>query len=153
LFTLLLPLDSLSKDCFTNFTIRNIYSYQSISIDAEYELAPDTVQHGSAWRNLHRRPWGSFLLGRCGGHGGRNRYRSRCFLFDPIMTGQSKALRKLKAPNPFYTGTCPECGTANVRWSRRRGPLERWVFRLLRIKPLRCLECGKRFYSVRPPQY
>jgi len=48
---------------------------------------------------------------------------------------------------------CPKCESMNLAESHRRGWYERWVLTLFGIFPLRCLDCGTRFYSYNRPQY
>lgn len=40
---------------------------------------------------------------------------------------------------------CPECGSGRVRFSRRRGPFEN-LASVLGFCPVRCRECGHRFW-------
>jgi len=42
---------------------------------------------------------------------------------------------------------CPECGSHSVRRSSRKGFVEKVVFRLSRIWPYWCQECGLRFFG------
>lgn len=48
----------------------------------------------------------------------------------------------------LHLGVCPECG-GNLHSSRRRGFVERVVFRLMFIRVKRCHRCMDRFYC--PP--
>ena len=56
---------------------------------------------------------------------------------EPIVSGQSSGPQ------------CPLCGSAEVRRSRRRGPVERFFLRFLGRSPYRCDECDARFYRRR----
>jgi len=44
-------------------------------------------------------------------------------------------------------GHCRSCGSKSVSRSKRRGIVERVLFRLLPIRPYRCNDCDSRFYG------
>jgi len=45
--------------------------------------------------------------------------------------------------------TCPQCGSREVRRSKKHGLLEQLVSRVLSIHPYRCEECDYRHFRVR----
>lgn len=49
--------------------------------------------------------------------------------------------------HPLLTLCCPACQVRRVRPSGRHGWNERVLFRLLLIRPYRCLECDYRYYG------
>ncbi len=51
-------------------------------------------------------------------------------------------------PHVLYLEVCPECG-GNLHHSRRRGFVERVLFRILLMRVKRCHRCMGRFYC--PP--
>jgi hypothetical protein len=44
---------------------------------------------------------------------------------------------------------CPRCGCGAVYRSRRRGLIERHLFRAIHLRPYRCENCDSRFYIRR----
>jgi hypothetical protein len=46
---------------------------------------------------------------------------------------------------------CPQCQSKHVSKSKRRGLLESLVFRLIQVRPYRCLTCDWRFFRRAAP--
>jgi predicted RNA-binding Zn-ribbon protein involved in translation (DUF1610 family) len=42
---------------------------------------------------------------------------------------------------------CPQCGSATVRRSHRRGVVDR-ILQMVRFRPYRCQECYNRFFRI-----
>jgi transposase-like protein len=42
--------------------------------------------------------------------------------------------------------SCPECESANIHKSRRRGIVERIILASIFVRPFRCEKCDSRFY-------
>jgi predicted RNA-binding Zn-ribbon protein involved in translation (DUF1610 family) len=42
--------------------------------------------------------------------------------------------------------SCPNCGSADIFRSHRRGPIERYLIRAIGMRPYRCLNCDGRYY-------
>jgi transcriptional regulator NrdR family protein len=42
---------------------------------------------------------------------------------------------------------CPNCRSVETSLSHRRGPVEKYFFRVIRVRPYRCLKCDSRFYG------
>jgi hypothetical protein len=47
---------------------------------------------------------------------------------------------------------CPECGSNALRPSRRRGPIERFLFVILFLVPYRCRDCEERHFRFGLPR-
>ncbi len=54
---------------------------------------------------------------------------------------------------PMTSDVCAKCGSMNLSDSHRRGWIERWILTFFGIVPIRCMDCGTRFYSFRRPLY
>jgi DNA-directed RNA polymerase subunit RPC12/RpoP len=46
---------------------------------------------------------------------------------------------------------CPRCGSERLHRSHRDGALERYVLRLVGVRPYRCESCNERFLSRKKP--
>jgi predicted RNA-binding Zn-ribbon protein involved in translation (DUF1610 family) len=54
------------------------------------------------------------------------------------------------SPEETRSGTvCPECGSANIRRSHRKGAIEKFVSERMRRDPYRCEACLARFFKYR----
>jgi predicted RNA-binding Zn-ribbon protein involved in translation (DUF1610 family) len=42
---------------------------------------------------------------------------------------------------------CPYCRSVEITRSHRRGPIERYLLRAIRVRVYRCDDCGSRFYA------
>jgi DNA-directed RNA polymerase subunit RPC12/RpoP len=60
---------------------------------------------------------------------------------DRVFTGPTHPSRK----------ACPDCGSHRASRSHRQGILERYVLRVLQIRPYRCIICYRRFYRRETP--
>lgn len=43
--------------------------------------------------------------------------------------------------------SCPHCHSKAIRRSMRRGMIESAILRLIPVRPFRCKDCDRRFYS------
>jgi len=50
---------------------------------------------------------------------------------------------------PSKSHNCPECGSASIHRSRRRGPGEHILHKLFFISPYRCRGCDSRYFRFR----
>jgi len=45
--------------------------------------------------------------------------------------------------------SCPNCGSSEIFRSHRRGAVERYLLRAIRVRPFRCVNCDARFYGLK----
>jgi hypothetical protein len=45
---------------------------------------------------------------------------------------------------------CPHCTSTEVFRSHRRGPFEKYLFRMIGMRPYRCIKYDDRFYGFAP---
>ena len=45
----------------------------------------------------------------------------------------------------LYLHVCPGCRSRDIERAARRTSFERWVLPIVRLRPYRCLNCGRRF--------
>jgi DNA polymerase II large subunit len=44
---------------------------------------------------------------------------------------------------------CPYCGGSEIFRSHRRGAVEKYLLRAIRVRPFRCVDCDARFYRLK----
>lgn len=82
--------------------------------------------------------------------------RNKLLIHDPENTGRavnasaliSHFLNQMSGSRVKKRKACPHCGQTDCYRTRHYGPIERYLLRLLKLRPYRCENCHHRFYSA-----